>query len=120
MNRDPPPTSYSGSQWRSRAGEWSEWPSCREGGEDGGGGEGGERGGGWEGRGGVREKIQYWGEGDSLFCLAAECKETHPNLMSIMTSQMMATKISHENRPMRAFLSPFVCARQRGRGIYKM
>ena len=79
-----------------------------------------ERGGGGEdGRGGegVREKIQNWGQGDSLFCLAAECKETHPNLMSIKTSQMMATKISHENRPMRAFLSLFVCARQRGRWI---
>ena len=39
----------------------------QRGGEDGRGGEGGERG---EGGGeeGVREKIQHWGEGDSLFC----------------------------------------------------
>ena len=31
--------------------------------------------------------------------------QTHPNLISIITSQMMAAKQSHENRPILAFLS---------------
>ena len=89
-----------------------------EGGEGRGeGGEGREGGRGRRGEKGMREKIQHWEDGDSLFCLVAECKETHPNLMSIMTSQMMATKISHENRPMRAFLSLHAC--MTGRDGYK-